>query len=81
MTASLLAYHNNSVVWMVSTSALISNSSRPFTDPLVIVPSTPNRIGIAVTFMLYSFSVPLQGSVTYLSFRFLSILLFDLQGR
>ena len=33
----ILAHLNNAVVWMVSTRPLISRSSSPFTNPLVIV--------------------------------------------
>ena len=53
----------NAVVKMVSTCPLISKSSSLFTNPLVIVPSTPITIGITVTFLfhiiiiIYSFRV------------------------
>ena len=39
---SILADLNNAVVWMVTTRALISNSSRPFTNPLVTVTERTN---------------------------------------
>ena len=52
---SILAIFNNAVVWMVSTRPPISKSSRPFNNPLVAVPKAPIKIGIIVTFMLYSF--------------------------
>ena len=41
------------VVWMVSTSPIISNSSNPFTNPLVTLPRAPVTIGIIVTFMFH----------------------------
>ena len=52
---SILADHNNVVVWMVSTRPLISKSSSHLTNPLLIVPRAPITIGITVTFMLDSF--------------------------
>ena len=66
---------------MVSTSDLISNSSSPWTNPLVTVLSTPITIGIPVTFTFHNFSVLSQGPDTYLSFSFLSILLCGLAGQ
>ena len=52
---SILAFFNNAVVWMVSTRSPTSKSSRPFNNPLVIVPKAPITIGIIVTFMFHSF--------------------------
>ena len=52
---SILAVFNNAVVWMVSTLPPISKSSRPFNNPLVIVPKAPITISIIVTFMFHSF--------------------------
>ena len=52
---SILAVLNNAVVWTVSTRTLISKSSSPFINPLVIVPKAPITIGIIVTFMFLSF--------------------------
>ena len=49
---SILAYLNNVVVWMVSTSPLISKSSSPFTKHFGIVSSAPANIDITVTFTL-----------------------------
>ena len=39
---------------MVTTRPLISNFFRPFTNPLVTVPSAPIAIGIPVIFMFRS---------------------------
>ena len=67
---SMLAVHNDTVVWMVSTPT--SKSSSPFNNPLVTVPKAPIKIVIIVTFMFHFFlSSPLQ--VTYPSFHILSV--------
>ena len=69
----ILADFNNAVVWMVTNSPLISNSSCPGINLLVTVPKALIIIAITVTFMFHGFfSIPKQGSGTYLSFRFLS---------
>ena len=52
---SILAVLNNVVVWMVSTRPPTSNSSSPFSNPLVTVPKASITIGIIVTFMFHSF--------------------------
>ena len=52
---SFLAVFNNSVVWMVSTRAPTSKSSRPFNNPLVTLTKAPITIGIIVNFMFHSF--------------------------
>ena len=52
---SILAVFNNAVVWMVSTRSPTPKSSRPFNNPLVIVPKAPITISIIVTFMFHSF--------------------------
>ena len=68
---SILDDLNNAVVWMVSTHPLISKSSSPCTNPLVIVPRVPITIDIIVTFMFHSFFYSLARS-RYLSFFSLS---------
>ena len=55
----ILAILSNAVVWIVSTRPPTSKSSRPFNNPLVIVPNAPITIGTIVTFMfpqLFQFS-------------------------
>ena len=70
---SILAVLNNAVVWMVSTRPPTSNSSSPFSNPLVTVPNAPITIGKIVTCMFHSFfSIPKQGRGTYPSFHILS---------
>ena len=72
---SILAVLSNAVVWIVSTHPPISKSSRPFHNPLVIVPNAPITTGTIVTFMLHSFFSSLAWSryLTFfsLSFRFI----------
>ena len=51
---SILAHLSKAVIW-VSTSSPNSKSSRPFNNPLVIVPNAPITIGTIVTFMFHSF--------------------------
>ena len=64
---SILAGFNNAVVWMVSTRPPISESSRPFNNPLITVPKAPITIGTIVTLMFHSFFNSLARS-RYLSF-------------
>ena len=52
---SILAVLSNAVVWIVSSRPPTSKSSRPFNNPLVIVPKAPITIGTIVTFMFHSF--------------------------
>ena len=59
---------------MVSTRPLICKSSSPCTNPLVIVPCTPIRVGITVTFMFHSFFSSPRKSTYYLSICSLSVL-------
>ena len=51
----ILAVLSNAVVWIVSTRRPTSRSSRPFNNPLVIVPNAPITTGTIVTFMFHSF--------------------------
>ena len=67
----ILVVLNNAVVWIVSTRPPTSKSSRPFNNPLVIVPNAPITIGTIVTFMFHSFFNSLATS-RYLSFFSLS---------
>ena len=68
---SILAILSNVVVWIVSTRPPTSKSSRPFNNPLVIVPNAPITIGTIITFMFHSFFNSLARS-RYLSFFSLS---------
>ena len=67
----ILAVLSNAVIWIVSTCPPTSKSSRPFNNPLVIVPNAPITIGTIVTFMFHSFFNSLARS-RYLSFFSLS---------
>ena len=51
---SILAVLNNVVLWTVSTRPSTSNSSSPFSNPLVTVPNAPITIGIIATFIFHS---------------------------
>ena len=75
---SNLAVLNNAVVWMVSTRSPTSNSSSPFSNPLVTVPNAPITIGIIATCMFHSFFNSLARS-KYLSFfsHFFSFILWS----
>ena len=68
---SILAVLSNPVVWIVSTRPPTSKFSKPFNNPLVIVPNAPITIGTIVTFMFHSFFNSLARS-RYLSFFSLS---------
>ena len=63
----ILAVLSNTVIWIVSTRPPTSKSSRPFNNPLVIVPKEPITISTIVTFMFRSFFNSLARS-RYLSF-------------
>ena len=63
----ILAVLSNAVIWIVSTRPPISKSSRPFNNPLVIVPKASITIGTIVTFMFHGFFNSLARS-RYLSF-------------
>ena len=63
----ILAVLSNAVIWIVPTLPPTSKFSRPFNNPLVIVPKAPITIGTIVTFMFDSFFNSLARS-RYLSF-------------
>ena len=63
----ILAVLGNAVIWIVSTSPPTSKSSRPFNNPLVIVPKAPITIDTIITFIFHSFFNSLARS-RYLSF-------------
>ena len=63
----ILVVLSTAVVWIVSTRPPTSKSSRPFNNPLVIVPYAPLTIGTIVTFMFHSLFNSLARS-RYLSF-------------
>ena len=72
---SILADFSNTVIWIVSTHPPTSKSSRPFNNPLVIMPKAPIPIDTIVTFMFHSFldSLARSGYLSFfsLSFRFI----------
>ena len=63
----ILAVPSNAIIWIVSTRLPTFKSSRPFNNPLVIVPKAPITIGAIVTFMFHSLFNSLARS-RYLSF-------------
>ena len=70
----ILAVLSSAVVWIVSTRPPTSKSSRPFNNPLVIMPNAPITIGTIVTFMFHiflKFSSKVEGLI--LLFTFLQI--------
>ena len=67
----ILAVHSSAVVCIVSTHPPTSKSSRPFNNPLVIVPNAPITIGTIVTFIFHSF-LNFLARLRYLSFFSLS---------
>ena len=67
----ILAILNNAIFWIVSARPPTSKSSRPFNNPLVIVPNAPITISTIVTFTFHSFFNSLARS-SYLSFFSLS---------
>ena len=64
----ILAVLSNAVIWIVSTRPPTSKSSRPFNNPLVIVPKALITIGTIVTFMFHSFFLNSLARSRYLSF-------------
>ena len=67
----ILAVLSNAVIWIVSTRPPTSKSSKPFNNPLVIVPKAHITTGTIVTLMFHSFFNSLARS-RYLSFFSLS---------
>ena len=63
----ILANHNNSVVWMVSTRPPISNSSWALTKPLDIFPSAPITMDITAISSTIAFLVLWQGLSSFLA--------------
>ena len=51
---SVLADRNNAIVWMMSARPTISNSSRPFKQPLRKVPRAPIIINITISLIFSS---------------------------
>ena len=68
---SILVDLNNAIIWMTSTSPLISNFSSSFTKPFQSFPSAPIIIRITVTFLFHIFLELEHGPITCLSFHFL----------
>ena len=76
---SVLTSLNRAVVWMVTTRHLIFKSSCPCINFLDTLPIT---IGITITFRFHGFyNSPSKDLGTYLSFCFLSILLWGQPGQ
>ena len=48
----ILAILSSAVVWIVSTRPSTSKSSRPFNNPLVIVPNAPITIGTIIIIII-----------------------------
>ena len=71
----ILAVLSDAVFWIVSTRPPTFKSSRPFNNPLVIVPNAPITIATIVTFKFHSFfnSLPRSSYFSFfsLSFRFI----------
>ena len=68
----ILAVLSNAVIWIVSTHLPTFKSSRPFNNPLVIVPNAPITIGTIVTFMFHSFFNSLARSRLLLLLKFIT---------
>ena len=63
----ILTVLSNAVIWIVSTRLPTFKFSRPFNNPLDIVPKAPVTIGTIVTFIFHNFFNSLARS-SYLSF-------------
>ena len=68
----ILTVLSSAVVWIVSTRPPTSKSSKPFNNPLDIMPNAPITIGTIVTFMFHSLFVFSLARSRYLSFFSLS---------
>ena len=62
---TILAVHNNAMVWIVSSIPLISYSSSHFSKPLETVPIAPTIVGITVTIMFHAFFFHFMVSCKY----------------
>ena len=78
---TLLDCLNSAEVWMVSTSPLISNFSRPFISPLVTVLITPITIVITVSCIFHSFFFQFPSKVQVLIFLFALFLYYSVACR
>ena len=68
---SILAFHNDVVVWMISTRPATSKSTGPVSNRLVTVPNAPITIGIIVTCMFpssFQFSSKVDGLILLFTF-------------
>ena len=79
---SILADFNKAVVWTVSPRPVISKSSNPFINHLMIVLRAPITIGVIATFMFDSFFFQLPSKVGVLIshftfFQFYSVVHWD----
>ena len=72
----ILAVLSSAVIWIASTCPPTSKSSRPFNNPLVIVPNATITIGTIVTFMFHSCFNSLARSrcLSFFSLSFIFIL-------
>ena len=64
---NILVDLNNAIFWMFSPRPLISKPSSSTINLLVTVPSTPNIIGITITFKFHSFFFSSLARSRYLS--------------
>ena len=65
---SILAVLSNADIWIVSNRPPTSKSSRPFNNPLVILPKAPITIGTIVTLMFPNFFKNSLARSSYFSF-------------
>ena len=77
----ILAVLSSAVVWIVSTRPPTSESSRPFNNPLVIVPNASITIGTIVILVFFnSLARSMYLSFFSLSFRFIIIIIIIICG-